>query len=129
MHVHSAVPSDHHAAVLDALVENSFDSMMVTEAASGNILYVNDAFTVLTGYAAEDVLGTSPGFLQGSETDDSVVQRLHADMAAGNVFEGKAVNYRKDDSTFTMWWRVVPVADNSGQPAYFVATQRQAPPA
>jgi PAS domain S-box-containing protein len=129
MHAHSAVAGDHHAAVLDALVEHSFDSMMITEAASGNILYVNDAFTVLTGYAAEDVLGKSPRFLQGAETDESVVQRLHADMAAGQVFEGKAVNYRKDDSTFTMWWRVMPVADSSGQAAYFVAAQRQAPSA
>jgi len=129
MQVHLAVSSDHHAAVLDALVENSFDSMMITEATSGNILYVNDAFTDLTGYSAEDVLGKSPSFLQGAETDKSVVQRLHADMAAGQVFEGKAVNYRKDDSTFTMWWRVMPVTGRSGQPKYFVASQRQAPPA
>ncbi len=129
MHAHSAVSSDHHAAVLDALVENSFDSMMITEAASGDILYVNDAFTDLTGYAAEDVLGKSPRFLQGAETDESVVQRLHTDMAAGRVFEGKAVNYRKDESTFTMWWRVMPVAGSSGRAAYFVATQRQAPSA
>ncbi len=129
MQAHSAVSSEHHAAVLDALVEISFDSMMITEATSGNIVYVNDAFTDLTGYSAEDVLGKSPSLLQGSETDESVLQRLHADMAAGHAFEGKAVNYRKDDSTFTMWWRVMPVTGSSGQPAYFVAAQRQAPPA
>ena len=37
-------------------------------------------------------------------------------MAAGRVFEGKAVNYRKDGSDFTMWWRVIPVIGNSAQP-------------
>lgn len=31
--------------------------------------------------------------MQGSETDETVVQRLHADVAAGQVFEGKAINH------------------------------------
>ena len=65
MHVQSAVSSEHHAAVLDALVENSFDSMMITEATSGNTLYANHAFTDLTGYSQEDALGKPPSLLQG----------------------------------------------------------------
>jgi hypothetical protein len=49
-------------------------------------------------------------------------------MASGRVFEGKAVKYRKDGSSFTMWWRVIPVTGNSAQPMYFVAFQREAHP-
>ena len=49
-------------------------------------------------------------------------------MASELVFEGKAVNYRKDGSDFTMWWRVIPVIGNSAQPVYFVAFQRVAHP-
>jgi PAS domain S-box-containing protein len=129
MKAHSAVSSEYQSAVLDALVENCFDSVMITEATPKNpIVYVNKAFTDLTGYPAEEVLGKSPGFLQGSGTDASVLQRLHADMAAGRVFEGKAVNYRKDGSDFTMWWRVIPVTGHSAQPMYFVAFQREAHP-
>src|SRR5512132_3717301 len=127
MNAHSAVSGEHHAAILDALVENCFDSVIITEAAPGNsIVYVNKAFSDLTGYAAEEVLGKSPSFLQGSATDATVLQRLHADMAAGRVFEGKAGNYRKDGSAFTMWWRVIPVIGSSGQPVCFVAFQREA---
>jgi len=129
MKAHSSVPSEHQSAVFDALVENCFDSVMISEATPKNpIVYVNKAFTDLTGYSAEEVLGKSPGLLQGSGTDASVLQRLHADMAAGRVFEGKAVNYRKDGSHFTMWWRVIPVTCNSAQPMYFVAFQREALP-
>jgi hypothetical protein len=54
------------------------------------------------------------------------VDRLRDDMAAGRVFEGMAVNYRKDGSAFTMHWRVVPVTDTSGTPVYFLACQEQA---
>ncbi|MFZ1415599.1 MAG: PAS domain S-box protein [Defluviicoccus sp.] len=129
MKAHSTVSSEHQSAVFDALVENCFDSVMITEAAPKNpIVYVNKAFTDLTGYSTEEVMGKSPGFLQGSGTDASVLKRLHGDMAAGRVFEGKAVNYRKDGSAFTMWWRVIPVTDNSAQPTYFVAFQREAHP-
>lgn len=129
MKAHSTVSNEHQSAVFDALVENCFDSVMITKATSKNpIVYVNKAFTDLTGYSTEEVLGKSPGFLQGSGTDAAVLQRLHADMAAKRVFEGKAVNYRKDGSDFTMWWRVIPVTGNSAEPLYFVAFQREAHP-
>jgi PAS domain S-box-containing protein len=129
MKAHSSVSSEHQSAVFDTLVENCFDSVMISEATPKNpIVYVNKAFSDLTGYCMEEVLGKSPGFLQGSGTDASVLQRLHEDMAAGRVFEGKAVNYRKDGSHFTMWWRVIPVTCNSAQPMYFVAFQREALP-
>ena len=126
MKAHSTVSSKHQNAVFDALAENCFDSVMISEATAKNpIVYVNKAFTDLTGYSAEEVLGKSPSFLQGPDTDASVVQRLQADMAAERVFEGKAVNYRKNGSRFTMWWRVIPVALNSDKPEYFVAFQRE----
>lgn len=126
MNAHSAVSGQHHAAVLDAIVENCFDSVMITEAAPKNpIVHVNKAFTELTGYSADEVLGKSPSFLQGSETDATVLKRLNEDMAAGRVFEGKTINYRKDGSPFTMWWRVIPVSGSSGQPVCVVAFQRE----
>ena len=129
MKAQSTVSSEHQSAVFDALVENCFGSVMITEATPKSpIVYVNKAFTDLTGYSTEEVLGKSPGLLQGSGTDASVLLRLHAEMAAGRVFEGKAVNYRKDGSDFTMWWRVIPVTGNSDQPLYFVAFQREADP-
>jgi len=129
MNAHSAVTVENHAAVLDALVENCFDSVMITAAAPGNpIVYVNKAFENLTGHSPEDVLGKSPGFLQGPTTDATVLQRLHTDMAEGRVFEGQAINHRKDGSAFTMWWRVIPVIGSSGLPVFFVAFQREARP-
>jgi PAS domain S-box-containing protein len=118
--------SQHIGVVLDALARNSIQSIMVSDATPGTpVVYVNEAFTRLTGYAAAEVVGKSPGLLQGPETDRAVVDRLRDDMAAGRVFEGMAVNYRKDGSAFTMHWRVVPVTDTSGTPVYFLACQEQ----
>lgn len=127
MTAHLAISGEHYAALIDAFAQNSFDSVMITEAASHNpIVYVNKAFTDLTGYSSEEVVGKSPSFLQGAETDAAVLQRLHDDMAAKRVFEGKAINYRKDGSAFTMWWRVIPVVGGAGEPVSFLAFQREA---
>lgn len=124
----SSMLSDYHVDdVLDAIVDHSLTSVMITKAESDTpIVYVNGAFSDLTGYRPEEVIGKSPKILQGPETDQKVLDRLRDDLAAGRAFQGEAVNYRSDCSTFTMFWRVVPVKDDDGKPIYFVALQEQA---
>ena len=112
--------------VLDAIADHSLNSVMVSQAAPDTpIIYVNKAFTELTGYTPEDVMGKSPRMLQGPKTDQSVLERLRKDLEAGRVFEGEAVNYRNDCSEFLMHWRVVPVKDQQGMPRYFIALQEE----
>lgn len=114
--------------VVDALARHGFQSIMVCDATPGTpVVFVNEAFTQLTGYAPEEAAGKSPGFLQGPATDRAVADRLRDDMAAGRVFEGMAVNYRKDGSPFTVHWRVVPVTDAAGTVVSFLACQQEAP--
>jgi PAS domain S-box-containing protein len=116
--------------LFNALAERSFDSIMVTRASddrnASEIVFVNDAFTKLTGYGREDVLGRTPGFLQGADTDRSELERLDADLAADRAFRGQAVNYRKDGSKFMMEWTVQRVAEVDGE-IFYVAVQREAP--
>lgn len=115
--------------LFNALAERSFDSIMVTRDADGHggseIVFVNDAFTELTGYGREDVLGRTPGFLQGADTDRAELKRLEADLDADRPFHGKAVNYRKDGSKFMMEWTVQRVAEIDGE-TFYVAVQREA---
>ena len=85
-------------ALLKALAENSFDSVLVTDnTAKGNIIYANKAFTKLTGYSPSDVIGKTPRILQGVGTDKKVTKRLSAALKSGGKFEGKAINYKKDE--------------------------------
>lgn len=88
------------------------------------IVFVNPAFTELTGYAAGDVIGRTPRLLQGPRTDRRVLDELRAGLAAGRCWSGEAINYRKDGSEFWLEWRIAPVRDAAGRTAWFVATQR-----
>ena len=97
-------------AVLRMLADNSFDSVMITDSSkSGKIIYTNKAFTALTGYAGEDVVGKTPRILQGAATDKTVIRRLRKSLENGKRFEGRAINYKKGGVPFIMQWRVVPV--------------------
>ena len=112
--------------IADLVISTSFDSVMVTAAtAKTPILYVNEAFTQLTGYTFEEVLGKSPSLLQGVDTDPAVLEQLRKDLGAGRNFEGTATNYRKDGTPFTMHWRVASVRSAEDEVVYFVAVQRR----
>ncbi len=126
MQLSKSVPSNHVGPIADQIISNSFDSVMVTEATARTpILYVNEAFTQLTGYTSEEVLGKSPSLLQGSGTDPAVLDQLRKDLEAGRNFEGTATNYRKDGTPFTMHWRVAPVRSGKDEIHYFIAVQRR----
>ena len=110
------------------LADMSFDSITITrstEADGPRIVYVNDAFTRLTGYAASDVIGHTPGMLQGTDTDPAVLQRLNETVARGETFHGTTVNYRKDGSPFDMEWKVAFAGSDEGAD-YYLAVQREA---
>ena len=82
----------------DAL-EDAYDAVVITTAELDPpgpvIVYVNRAFSELTGYACDEVLGNTPRMLQGPQTDRRVLDALRAALAAGEKWAGKAVNYRK----------------------------------
>ena len=97
-------------ALLKVIAENSFDSILVTDATSdGKIIYANKAFKRLSGYDPSEVIGKTPRILQGIGTDKKVIDRLSVALKSGGKFEGKAINYKKDGTPFIMYWRVLPI--------------------
>ena len=97
-------------ALLQVLADNSFDSVLITDATPrGKIIYANKAFRKLTGHDPAAVIGQSPRILQGPGTDTKVIARLSKALKTRGIFEGKAVNYKKDGTPFIMYWRVLPI--------------------
>ncbi len=117
--------SESALTLLQVLAENSFDSILVTDAsAAGKIIYANKAFKKLTGHDQVEVLGQTPRILQGQGTDKKVIDRLSEALKTGGRFEGKAINYKKDGTPFIMYWRVLPIKTGKKITAW-VAIQRE----
>ena len=111
--------------LLKVLAENSFDSILITDAtASGKIIYANKAFKKLTGHDPSEVIGKTPRILQGAGTDKKVINRLAVALKSGGKFEGKAINYKKDGTPFIMYWRVRPIKVG-GKIEAWIAIQRE----
>jgi PAS domain S-box-containing protein len=113
--------------LLDAAVAQSGDAILITDSEldppGPKIVFVNPAFTQMTGYSADEALGRSPRLLQGPKTDRAVLDRVRAQCSRGEVFQGKVVNYRKDGREFILEWRVTPLRNAQGKIAHFVAVQ------
>jgi len=91
---------------------------------NGHIVWVNPAFTRLTGYAADEVLGQNPRILKSGQHDQAFYAVLWNTIGAGNVWHGEMVNRRKDGSLYFEEETITPVADARGAIHHFVAIKQ-----
>jgi PAS domain S-box-containing protein len=116
--------------LLQAAIQQSTESVMITTASlekpGPEIVFVNPAFTRLTGYTAADAVGKTPRILQGKKTERAVLDRVRKDLVGGEGFEGEAVNYRKDGTEFVISWNISPIRDTDRTITHFIGFQRDA---
>jgi len=105
------------------------ESFVVTDAKidppGPQILYVNPAFTRMTGYDSEEIVGQTPCILQGPDTDRRTVARLRRCLKAGEAFDGETITYRKNGTPFVMRWYVKPIRSPDGRITHYFAVQRE----
>jgi len=120
--------ADEELRLLSSAVAQSTESIVITDAdldsPGPRIVFVNPAFTKMTGYSAEESLGQSPRKLQGPETDQSGLRRLRQSLECGEAFTGEAINYRKDGAEFVVEWQIAPIRNAAEKITHFVAIQR-----
>jgi PAS domain S-box-containing protein len=115
--------------LLQSVVINTNDAVVITEAepidAGGpRILYVNEAFTAITGYQPQEVLGKTPRILQGAKTDRTELDKVRLALSKWESITVEVINYRKDGSEFWNEFSLVPVADRDGFYTHWIAVQR-----
>ena len=87
------------------------------------IVYCNEAFQTLTGYARHEIVGRNCRFLQGPDTDRTAVKRLRDAVASGHDIDIDLLNYRKDGSTFWNALYLSPVRGRGGDIQFYFASQ------
>ncbi len=109
----------------DRAMEAASVGIIITDARKpGNpIIYANPAFTRITGYAPAEILGKSPGILQGPETDPGAIEQIRRAVREGRDCHLTLINYRKDGTPFWNELVISPVRDEEGRLVYFVGIQ------
>jgi PAS domain S-box-containing protein len=115
--------------LLESVITNTKDAVMITEAepfdAPGpGIIFVNKAFTSMTGYTAEEVIGKTPRILQGPKTDKAELKKLGEALRRWESCEITVVNYRKNGEEFWMNMSISPVADANGWFTHWISIER-----
>ena len=87
------------------------------------IVFVNQAFTQLTGYRMEDIVSKTPRILQGAKTDRSVLKQLRRSLSQGQHFQGEMINYRKDGSEYKVQVCCSPVRNDRTEITHFLSIQ------
>lgn len=114
--------------LLESAVVNSNDAIVIAapDPSDGmpKIVYVNDAFTRMTGYTREEALGRYPDFLEGPETDRARTLGILEAISREQPVSLELVNYRKDGSRFWVELNIFPVRDHRGEVTHWVSIQR-----
>ncbi|AGB05216.1 PAS domain S-box [Aciduliprofundum sp. MAR08-339] len=106
--------------LLSSSIGNILEMVMVTDK-SGRILYVNPAFTRITGYRPEEVIGRTPEFLNSGLYDKKFYRDICERVAQGNIWHGVIVNRKKNGELYTEEMTIVPVTGESGEVEYMVS--------
>ncbi|MEE9403474.1 MAG: PAS domain S-box protein, partial [Algisphaera sp.] len=124
----SRLEAEQRLHLVQSAIEQVNEAVIITEGQVSrpgpHIVYVNAAFTRMTGYSAKEVVGRSPRFLQGPETDPKVLTRLREALDRGEASEDDVVNYRRDGSTYVVHWTIHPLRDQAGNISHWVSVQR-----
>lgn len=123
------IAKEEQLRLLESVVVAANDAVIVTEAEpidepGPRILYVNPAFTRMTGYTPSEVLGKTPRILHREKTDRAALDKIRAALQNWQPVRVDAINYCKDGSEFWAELSIVPVADEKGCYTHWVAVQR-----
>ena len=99
----------------------SQQGIMVTDAASV-ILRINPAFTAMTGYTADDVVGQTPRMLSSGQHDAAFYAALWATVAASGSWHGEIWNRRRSGELLPVWMTITAVQDSTGRPTNYVGS-------
>jgi PAS domain S-box-containing protein len=100
-------------------LETAANAITITDH-RGDILWVNPAFTRLTGYTPEEVIGKTPRVLKSDKHDAVFYSGLWQTLLSGQTWRGEFINHRKDGSLYYGEQTITPVRSEAGTITHFV---------
>ncbi len=104
---------------LTLAMRSTADAVVVTDA-RGYIQTINEAFTHITGFSSEDVVGQRTSVLKSGVQDPTFYRELWSTVRRGQTWRGTLINRKKDGSTYDASLTISPLSDGKG----YVAVQR-----
>ena len=115
--------------LLETVILQTRESIVITEATFNNnllpkIIYVNPAFTSMTGYNPEEIINKSPDFLKGPNTEISVVKKIIRIIQNKEESQLEIRCYKKDKTEFWLRFTMIPIYNSENELSHWVSIQR-----
>ena len=110
-------------AIAGKISESIIEGLSITDI-EGNILSVNKAFTEITGWKSDEVLGKNPRILKSERHPDSFYQAMWQSLKNEGLWVGEIWNRRKNGTIYPEWLSITAVRDNEGKDSHYVAVFR-----
>jgi len=105
--------------LMGKVFENANEGVIIT-APDTTIISVNDAFSNVTGYSAEEVIGKKPDMLQSGKQDAAFYQRMWEELDNYGQWQGEIWNRNKRGEIYLEWLSIAVVKDDEGDVSHFV---------
>jgi len=115
--------------LLETVITHTKDSIIITESnlSEGkipNIVYVNPAFTKISGYESEEIIGKSPEFFIGPDSDMEEHDKLIKAIKNKEECQVETLSYKKNKEAYWVNFNMLPVYDSEGELSHWVSIQR-----
>jgi len=110
-------------AKLATAVQQTDDIIIITDL-EGTIEYVNPAFVAVTGYSVEEAVNNNLRIIKSDMHSPEFYADMWKNLLRGNVWRGRIINSRKDDSNYIADTTTTPIRDQQGELSHFVIVQR-----
>jgi len=107
-----------------SMISSLTSNAVILTDVEGNTEWVNEAFTTLSGYLPQEILGKKPGLLlQGPQTDPKTRMYIQHCLLHDKQCHADVLNYRKDGTPYWVELEIKPMLDNQGNLINFMAIE------
>ncbi len=99
------------------------DSIIITDQ-NQKILFVNPAFTEITGYTGKEIIGKNPSVLKSGKHSQTFYQKMWSTLLKGQVFKKVMINKHKNGAILYEEKVIVPIKNSKGKITHYVSTGR-----
>ncbi len=115
--------------LLESVVVNTNEAILITEAEpidepGPRIVYFNEAFTRMTGYSQQELLGKSPRIMQRPKTERAVLDTIRTALEKFEPVVVELINYHKNGWEYWIELSLMPLKDETGCYTHWVSVQR-----
>jgi PAS domain S-box-containing protein len=112
--------------LLESVVVNTSDGVLITDASGPApiIIYLNQAMVDMSGYAREELIGSTPDILHGNNTDQKELRKLKSAVESCSEAKVELVNYTKQGIEFHVSVSLTPIFDGNGEVVRWISIQR-----